>query len=140
MTERFADPEGMYSLLEEIQMSGERDMEMIQRAAEEEATSGALDTRRLGLEVGGDTASISVALDQGRMSGKNDGDPHMYVSDGPVTVKTYVPGTDYPLKGGYAGESYHRRMTVPNHRRMQSAFDASVRAGEGYYNQKWRGY
>ena len=125
MIERFADPEGMSSLLDEIQMSGERDMEMIQRAAEAEATSGALDTSKLGLEVGGDTAATVFDLDQGRMHHFNDGDPTVYVTGRGRYTQTRDPTgkAAYPIRGARAGA--HRESQIPMniHRELSDMYN-----------------
>lgn len=136
MIERFADPEGMESLLNEIQMSGERDMEMIQRAGQAEATSGALDTSKLGLEVGGDTARVFVDLDGGHVTAKNDGDGTAYIYKGDKTVPYKTDAAAYPLPGHPAGHQEFHRMDIDQHRGMDVRFMQEMMKGNYYRNQR----
>ena len=135
MIERFADPEGMSSLLNEIQMSGERDMEQIQRAAEAEATSGALDTSKLGLEVGGDTASMLFNLDSGTAVARNDGDPHLYIGSRNKTNKSYHRNAAYPLEGHRPGAWRETPMSMRDHREMRRVFENDLRRGDYFINR-----
>ena len=116
-------------------MSGERDMEMIQRAAEAEATSGALDTRKLGLEVGGDTASVVFNLNSGTMTGINDGDPHGYTTKNGLTTIEPMPNARYPFPGGYRGERRSKQLTYDEYNGINREHQWDVDDGNFFYNR-----